>query len=131
MIETLVDDMLLKILSFLSPNEKLIVREINYFFKSMIKPLFILECKLSNLLSITHPVQLIKQSDLSCYAAYNKFTIYKERAPTKVHSLFRNNQYHKCVSNICREKRLGYIFFSNNATDYRNNYNLYKIRNIP
>ena len=136
--ESLSDDLFLKILSFLSLNEKIMMREISLYFKNQINTILLSIYKLEYLFNITHPVVIKEPSSLSCYLSYNNCTIYKMKVPSnRVHPLFsRNSNYDQCMVEICREKKLGDIYFSKRqvfATHQQIQYqwNYYNKRNIP
>jgi len=136
--EYLSDDLFIKILGFLSLKEKIMTREISLYFKYRINPILLSIYKLDNLFKITHSIETKRSSDLTCNVKYNNFTIYKMNSPSfQIHSLFSiNNNYDRCMVNTCREKKLGYIYFSKrkvNTINIINSYqwNLYNKRNIP
>jgi hypothetical protein len=135
MMDCLSDDILQRVLFFLSLNEKKFVREVSSNFKTLLRPFFLLEYKMDNLLNIIRPTEMKMPSDLTCYKAYNNCTIYKRQEPNRIHSLFaRNNMYDKCVVDICREKRMGYIYYCKKQTPtyHQSRYwNFYNRRNIP
>jgi len=111
--ETLPDDLFQKIFCFLSLKQKILLRETCHFFKSRQNPMILSAYKLECLLKISHPIEMKLSSDLTCYTTYNNFTIYKTNQRETVHPLFRiNNNYDTCIVDTCREKKLGYIFFS-------------------
>lgn len=135
MIELLPEDLFKKILGFLSLKERKILREVSLIFESHLNSLFLLQYKLDNLLKIIYPLEMKLQKDLICFKAYNNCTIYKTQEPTRIHSLFaRNNIYDKCIVDICREKKLGYVFYSTKLVPQYHQYrhwNYYIRRNIP
>jgi hypothetical protein len=133
--EILPEDIIKRIFDFLSLKERLFMREVCFFFKNNTSSTLILSNIFDNLLNITHSIENKTSNNLICYIAYNNFTIFKTKEPERVHSLFRiHNNYEKCINVICREKKLGYLYFSKKPTQsYHKIYNkcFYIKRNIP
>ena len=137
--DILPDDLILRIISFLSLKEIILMREVNHPFLSYINPLLLSALKLENSLKTTYVIEMKQAKDLTCYATYHNFTIFTNHKPAnQVHSLFRiniNEPYNKCIDDRCREKKLGYIFFSKKSLSPNNHqtshWHSYIKRNIP
>ena len=135
MLELIPEDLFKKILGFLSLKERKVIREVNIFLESHMNTLFLLQYKLDNFLKNNLPIEMKLQKDLIFYKTYNNCTIYKIKQPVRVHSLFAgNNIYDKCIVDICREKKVGYLFYSTERiSDYHQSHHwkFYSKHNIP
>ena len=98
--EILNDDLYRIVISFLSPNDRIILREVNSNFKDIINTKNLIICKLENKLKKIYIFSNLPQ------------TI--ETSNSSVHKLFRitNYNYNKCIDHNCREKKMGYIHLS-------------------
>ena len=109
----LCDDLILNILKFLSVKEKLLLREVSFFFRSLISKKYLTIYKLDNLYKktcsiIKHPRNLI------FYTSKNNIFFLKNNTYLSVHKYFSryNNFYNsRCVVANCREKRLEYLYY--------------------
>ena len=122
-------DMLLRIFDFLSLKEKILMREVSQTINSYINPLILRTYKLDKKFVNVFTVERKSSNELTCYKAYNNFTLFIINKQNRVHSLFRiNNHYDQCIVDTCREKKLGYIYYHLSQTWKSSIYNK---RNIP
>lgn len=101
--ESLSNDLYSIIIKFLSVKDRIILREVNNNFQQIINKKNLIILKLENNL---------KNIFLSTDPAFSQYVdINRDR----VHKLFRvtNYTYDKCIDQQCREKKMGYIHYSN------------------
>ena len=121
--DILSDDIILKVLYFLSSKEKLSMREVNSTFTSIINPLLLTIYKLDSLMKNIYTIESKLLSELQCYLSYNNYTFFVPIIHNTIHRLFRINntpiKFDKCIVDTCREKRLGLLYCSRtNLNDY-------------
>ena len=110
--EGIPDDIVKRVFSYLSSKERLIMREVCLSFKNNTKRNLVLSNKFDTLMKIRDPDNFPLARGLICYITYNNLTILKSKENECVHSLFRiNNNYNKCINVICRERKLGLLYF--------------------
>ena len=137
--DTIPNDLIKRIFSLLSSNENLFMREVSLSFKRNTNPILLILNKLDNLLKISHPVEMILTSHLTCYLSYNNFTIFKMKDLAKIHSLFSMNiatsiavgKFNSCIDESCREKKLGFLYFLKKQMSPLNGIAFYNKRDIP
>ena len=95
--EILNNDLYRIVISFLSPKDRIILREVNANFKDIINTKNLIICKLENNIKKIYIFSNIPQPI--------------ETSNSSVHKLFRitNYNYNKCIDHNCREKKMGYI----------------------
>jgi hypothetical protein len=130
------DELYSYIFGFLSPKEKIIMREVNCIFKNLIKWITLVTYKMDNLFPKVCSVERKKPGHL-CLINNNTFLFHVEYIECMVHSVFRmnNHPFYRCINVDCREKRLGNIYISKNphlqVSILDDIYHLYYKRKIP
>ena len=124
------------IFCYLSLQERVMLREVCVTFKQHVKDDTLMMYKLDEKISKIYLVEMEMAQDLICYSAYSNFTIFIRNECDRIHPLFqRNNRKNECIISDCREKKLGYIYFSKRQPkpEYhqRINWSIYNKRKIP
>jgi len=104
--EKMVDDILRIIIAFLSPEEKIKIREVSKGFKTLVSQRKLNEYRLKKLMKrfVWREDKLEEELNLICRHIYHK------RVGQRVHPLYTRHRAVQCISDRCRNEQLGYIY---------------------
>jgi hypothetical protein len=107
--EKMSDDILRIIIAFLSPEEKIKIREVSKGFKTLVSQRKLNEYRLKKLMKrfVWREDKLEEELNLMCRHIYHK------RVENRIHPYFsRQRPTDKCITDRCQNERLGYIYIN-------------------
>lgn len=101
------DDVLRIILSFLSAEEKIKIREVSKGYKNLVLQRCLNEYRLNRLMKIFVRREDKLEDELNILTRH----IYHKRVENRIHPYFsRQRPTDKCITDRCQNERLGYIY---------------------
>ncbi len=108
------DDVLRLVLSFLSTEEKIKIREVSKGYKNLVSQRCLKEYRLKWLLK-----RFVQREDkLELHLNINARHIYSKRVENRLHPYFSRQCQDKCIVDRCHNERLGYIYIKDRKVDH-------------